>query len=207
MLDFFACPHFGDNDVFFCQLVGWEEDRDLLADDFRFAVAEHLFRGAVPRRDDPVQRLAENRIVRRFHDRSKKLRLIFARRLFRHELGKIVDDADEDALAGMPADANRQVHGKDRTVLALSLDLAADADDARFAGAFVVVDVAVMPFAVGRGHQHFDVASEHLVGAVLEQPSASIVVNLHGSAFVDHHDAVDGRGDERVEQRNVALRV
>ena len=89
------------------------------------------------------------------------------------------------------------MHRKRRAVLAQSRHFAADADDLLFAGREVVVQVAVVPLAIGTGHQHVDVAPEHLAEAIAEQPLCRRVESLNQAAIVDHDDGVDGRFNDR----------
>src|SRR3546814_8731012 len=68
-------------------------------------------------------------------------------------LGQVADKAGEDALiAGRLAD--RKLHRKCRAVPLLAGDHASDADDVFFPRTQVALKIAVMLFAVGRGHQH-----------------------------------------------------
>ena len=57
-----------EDHVFFGLPIGGNDHPDRLADRFRGGVAEHPFGGAVPRRDDAVQVLADDGVVGRFDD-------------------------------------------------------------------------------------------------------------------------------------------
>jgi hypothetical protein len=72
------------------------------ADDFVGAVTEQRFGGGVPTRDDPVQGLARDRLVRRLHDRRQP----------RHGLGGTIGtdrfDDDQDGADRAVAPLDRQ---------------------------------------------------------------------------------------------------
>lgn len=97
------------------------------------------FREDVAIADDDGQQIVEvmGDAAGELADRLHLLRLdqLFLRPL---ALGQVVDDADEDRFAVLPRLADREVHGKGRTVAAQALDLAADADDLALAAAHVV---------------------------------------------------------------------
>ena len=113
---------------------------------------------------------------------------------------EIVDDADEDPLAEDVSLADRQIHGKCRTILAPALDFAPDADDPPFAGLLVSGDIGIVLLAIGRGHQHGDVLPQDFIRRIKKQALAGAVIDLNGTDFVDDHDPVDRRGDQRLEQ-------
>ena len=117
---------------------------------------------------------------------------------------EVADEAGED---GGPAElhlADRELHREDRAVLALRLHLAADADDALLAGPPVSREIAVMVLAMGRGHEHLDVAPDHLAGGVAEQLFRRGAEGLDDAALVDRDDRV-GRGFEDGAQPRLAL--
>jgi hypothetical protein len=74
-----------------------------------------------------------------------------------------------------------------------SFDLAADADDATFAGVAVVGQIAVMLVGVAARHQGFDVAADHLGSRIAKKFLAGLVEGKNGAALVDDDDAVDSR--------------
>ena len=71
MLDSFARADPVDDGAFLVLKLGWNDRRDVLADDFIGGVAEYALRAGIPRLDDPLERLADDRVVRRLHDRGK----------------------------------------------------------------------------------------------------------------------------------------
>src|SRR6185312_12201266 len=91
--------------------------------------------------------------------------------------------------------ADRKIHGKDGTVRAPPLYVAADADDPFFAGILIMLQILVVLVRVRRRHQHLDVAPDNLVGAVAEQPLAPLVEQLYGAGAIDDDDAVNGSVD------------
>jgi hypothetical protein len=72
--DRFACADSAQELVLFALSVGRNDQTDGLPDSFLCRVAEHAFGGAVPRRDDTVQILSDNRVVGRGDNRGKSLR-------------------------------------------------------------------------------------------------------------------------------------
>ena len=116
----------------------------------------------------------------------------------------VVQEAGKQTVTAGDHLADRELHRKDRAVAALGLDFAADADDPLLAGAQIAGEVAVMPLAIGRGHQAADVAADHLLGAIAEHLRGGGVERLDDPGLVDGDQAV-GRGiDDRAQQR-VAL--
>jgi hypothetical protein len=92
--------------------------------------------------------------------------------------GQVVNDANIDSLARRDAFAERKIHGKCRGFLALANDLPADADDSPLPHAAMVLEISVMSFAIGRGHEHFDILAQRLFGAVFEQRLASGEISI-----------------------------
>ena len=82
-------------------------------------------------------------------------------------LGDVAQDAGEQAHLGADL-ADREVERERRAVAPLADDLPADADDAPLPGAAVPVEVAVVLGAVGRRHEHADVAADDLGRRVAE---------------------------------------
>ncbi len=64
VLDAFAAADAGEHVVLFALPVARDDDPDGTADHFFGCVAEQQFRAAVPGLNDPVEVLADNRIVR-----------------------------------------------------------------------------------------------------------------------------------------------
>src|SRR3974390_196559 len=75
--------------------------------------------------------------------------------------GEIANESCEDAISsGLANLANRQLHGKDASVLLSRLNGPADADDALLARALIASKIAVMLPLVGIRHQHFAVLTD-----------------------------------------------
>src|SRR5579863_8366476 len=71
--------------------------------------------------------------------------------------GEIADEAGKTALSICPQLADRQMHRKGRTVLALPGHHPADADDAPLAGALIALHIAVVTAEIRLRHQSVDV--------------------------------------------------
>src|SRR3974390_239273 len=82
--------------------------------------------------------------------------------------------------------ANGELHGKGRTILALSDDDAADPDDASLACCPLALQVGIVAFTIGKWHQSPDILSESLVGAISEQAFGGTAERLHDAAFINH---------------------
>ena len=66
--------------------------------------------------------------------------------------------------------ADRQMQRKRRAVLPTPLHLASDPDDLGAAGRQIARQIRVVLLVIRRRHQHVDVAAEHLLRRVAEQP-------------------------------------
>ena len=109
-------------------------------------------------------------------------RLLFGKPLFEHDaIAQVVQNARKASFALGPHFADRQMNGKRRAVLAAAGDFAADADNLLFSGRQVVLQISVVPLAIGAGHQHVDVAPEHFADAVAEQPLGGRIERLNQS--------------------------
>ena len=73
MVDALAAPDLVENLRLFVQMIVRDQDRDRLADHFLGGVAEQALGADVPAHDDPVQVLADDRVVGRFDDGSELL--------------------------------------------------------------------------------------------------------------------------------------
>jgi hypothetical protein len=97
------------------------------------------------------------------------------------------------------------------TVLAAAQHLAALAEDAGRAGREMVLEIAVMPFAVVRVHQHRHVAPDALPGLVAEDRSDRRVHRKNHAAPIDGDDDLRGRIDDaaqaRLNARTLRLRL
>ena len=85
--------------------------------------------------------------------------------------------------------ADREVERERRAVAPLADDLPADADDAPLPGAAVPVEVAVVLGAVGRRHEHADVAADDLGRRVAEHALRAGFIDTTRPAGVDGEDA------------------
>src|SRR4051794_9484274 len=71
MFDARAAADATEDEVLLLLAVRRDDESDGLANRFFSGVAEHPLRGRVPRLDDAIEVLADNRVVRRFNDRGK----------------------------------------------------------------------------------------------------------------------------------------
>ncbi len=98
-----------------------------------------------------------------------KLRLVFApplRGLL--ALGQVAQDARELATRRVGELAQGKVERHARSVLAESLDLAADPDDVRHSRLAVAGEITVVLLRVRQRHEHRHVLAHHFRGAVAE---------------------------------------
>ena len=112
--------------------------------------------------------------------------------LHRLALADIADEADKQRLAVDVHLADGQPHGKLLAVAPQPGDLPAAADDAGLAGAQIVGQIVVVAGVEGLGHQHVDVAPQHLSGRPAEDTFSRRGEQLHPALAVDGDDAVDG---------------
>jgi hypothetical protein len=113
-------------------------------------------------------------------------------------LGDVAHHAGEVALAPGAPFGDRQLEREERTVAALALHLAEDADGLGLSGPAIALDVAVMRRAVGLRHQHLDVPPDHRRGGIAEDLLGGEVEGLHDARLVDDRDRVDRGVDDGV---------
>ena len=114
---------------------------------------------------------------------------------------QVPDEAGEDMCPAKRHLADREVHRKDRAILAPRLDLAADADDVLLAGPQVSGQVAVMALPMRRAHEHIDVAPDDFAGSVTEQFLRGAAEGLDDTLLVDRYDRVGGGLENGTEPR------
>src|SRR3546814_2874789 len=69
-------------------------------------------------------------------------------------------------------------------------DHASDADDVFFPRTQVALKIAVMLFAVGRGHEHRYILAHHFFLDISEQPFGGGAERQYRAVIVDHHHGV-----------------
>jgi hypothetical protein len=106
-------------------------------------------------------------------------------------LGDVAHQPDETPTVVHGHLGDRQFHRKTTAVGTLADDFAADADDLAHPGSPIGTEVAVMLAGVGRGHQHLDVAPEHLLRAVAEQALGGQVEAFDKTLLVDGNDRIE----------------
>ena len=117
-------------------------------------------------------------------------------------LRDVADEPGEDApAAGERHLTHRQVHRERGARLAPPDHLTPDPDDAPDASLAVVLDVPVVLPVVWLGHEHMDVASDDLLGVVLEDPLGARIEGLDLAPLVDGDDAVDRRLEDGLGAR------
>ncbi len=104
-------------------------------------------------------------------------------------LAQVKRDANEGGLPGACNLRHRQAHGEYVAIFALALDVARAADDAVLARAQVVLQVTVVLAAVGFGHQHRDVAPQHLFHGVAKNAAGPLVKAFDQPLRIDGDDA------------------
>jgi hypothetical protein len=72
MIDAFAAPDALNDDRFLVLAIGGNDDRDRLSDHFLREIAEQALRRPVPTGDDPVDILADDRIIGGVDDRREE---------------------------------------------------------------------------------------------------------------------------------------
>ena len=79
--------------------------------------------------------------------------------------GEVADEAGERTLVAGFHLADRKLHREGRSILALSHDHAAHADDPPLSRLHVAAEIAVVVFAIRRGHHDLDVLADHFPAA------------------------------------------
>ena len=74
MIDLFAAADAREDVRLFVEPVRRDQDRDRLADRFLGGVPENTFGGGIPGADDSIEVLADDGVVRGFHDGNELLR-------------------------------------------------------------------------------------------------------------------------------------
>ena len=69
-----------------------------------------------------------------------------------------------------------------------------------------IAEVAIVVLAIWRRHQHLDVLTDHLAGAVFEQFLAGRIEHQHAAVGVDQDDPADGGIHHRTQQRRINAR-
>ncbi len=72
VVDLVSAPDVVVDDVFLRETLRGDYERDVTADGLGRRVAEHPLRSPIPRRDYPVEGLADDGIVRRINNRRKQ---------------------------------------------------------------------------------------------------------------------------------------
>src|SRR5215472_16155530 len=105
-------------------------------------------------------------------------------------LGEIADESGEEARVVGVHLADRKLHRKGRAILALAHHNSSHADDPFLPRPQVSYEVAVMVFAVRRGHHHIDVLAQHFRSSIAEQAFCCRAERLHVPAFINHDHGV-----------------
>src|SRR3984893_4815110 len=114
---------------------------------------------------------------------------------------QVSDEAGEDMGPAKRHLADREVHRKDRAVLAPRLDFGADADDVLLADPQVWRQVAVMVLAMRRGHEHLEIAADHFTGSVAKQFFCGFAEGLDDATLIDRDNRVGGGIENGAEAR------
>src|SRR5438034_542975 len=102
-----------------------------------------------------------------------------------------MNESDEAGRLRAGHGAHRKEDRKDASVLPACADFAALTDDVRNPCGRVTCQVTVVQASIGLGHQHTDVLTQNLVGAIAEQAFGSSIERLDTTGMVNQNDAVD----------------
>ena len=115
-------------------------------------------------------------------------------------LGQIADKTGEQAASVRLYFADRKLQWEHRAVVALPGDNTPETDDAPLAGGQIAADIGVVVFAIGRRHQHADIAAANLRGGVAKHAFGGGTERLDQALLVDHHHPVRDRVEDRAQQ-------
>ena len=113
--------------------------------------------------------------------------------------GQIADEAGEVGRSAGLHFADRKMHRKSGSVLALTGYNSADADDMPFAGGSIAGEVAVMARTVRIWHQDADVLADRLAFRVAELPFGGTAEELHDAVAVDDDHGIGNGLQDRVK--------
>ena len=105
---------------------------------------------------------------------------------------EVADETGKDGRLAEPHLPDRELHGEDRAILALRFHFTPDADDPLLAPPPISRKIPIMVLAMGRGHEHLDIAPDHLAGGVIEQPFRRLAEGLDDFTLIDRDDRVGG---------------
>src|SRR6266446_7139535 len=91
------------------------------------------------------------------------------------------------------------MHRESGSVLALTGDDSADADDMPLAGGPVAGEVAIVPRTVRIWHQYTDVLADRLLFAVAELPFRGAAEELHDAVAIDHDHRIRNGLQDRLQ--------
>ena len=94
----------------------------------------------------------------------------------------------------------------DPVARALSIDFAADTDDVRNTGRQIASHVAIVRVGIRASHQDADIAPDHFVRSITEEPLARTIETFDDAARVDDDHGVD-RGIEQRLHLGLSLRA
>ncbi len=120
--------------------------------------------------------------------------------LRRNAVRDVADEAGEDMVRAGAHLADCQLHREDRPRFVPRDHGAADADDPLFSGGEIAGEIGVVLRPIGLGHQHADIAADHLLGAVAEHPLGGGAEAADPAAGVDRDDGVGRRVDDRAQK-------
>ncbi len=178
--------------------LGRAEDADRAALDLPERISEHALGGGVPAQHDPVERLPDDRIVRRLHDVRE-----LAQRVLR--LAPIADVLvhDEDIAAGSAGEmARRSQHGDDRPVLAPPLHFDGDALSTAGTG----VEARRLRLLRSWHDQLVEVLADRLARREAEQLLELGVDAAYAAVASQHRDCHGSAGEHGIEVGPIADR-
>src|SRR5579864_3187451 len=122
-------------------------------------------------------------------------------------LGQVANKAGQEALAAGVDLTDREFDRKGAAVLALPDDDPPDTDDPALPGGAVAREIAVMPVAVGAGHQHAHIVAFDLFDGIPEEPFRRGAEGPDDPLVVDDHHAVGDSREDRFEMGLASARL
>ena len=115
--------------------------------------------------------------------------------------GQVPDEAGKETRARRFHLSDGQFHGKGRAILALADNDPPHADDPSLACLEIAPEIAIVIFAVGRRHEHLDVAADHFLCGEAEKSRRRDAERCNRSALVDHDHRFRHRVENRLQMR------
>ena len=115
-------------------------------------------------------------------------------------IGQVAHEAGEQLFAMILHFADRQFDRKGGAIAPARGGQSADADDPLLAGVMIMLQVGIMALAIGRGHQHRDIAAQHIGFGILEHALGGRAERDDMPGRVDHDQRIGHRCQDRSQQ-------